>query len=61
MILIKSLRKHFKSSHGRVEALRGINLEVAEGEFCVLLGPSGSGSTGKALARLSLDFVNSTQ
>jgi iron(III) transport system ATP-binding protein len=28
-----------------VEALQGINLEVAEKEFCVLLGPSGCGKT----------------
>jgi len=28
-----------------VEALRGIDLEVAEKEFCVLLGPSGCGKT----------------
>jgi iron(III) transport system ATP-binding protein len=31
--------------HGVVEALREIELEVAEREFCVLLGPSGCGKT----------------
>ena len=28
-----------------MNALRDIDLEVAEGEFCVLLGPSGCGKT----------------
>jgi iron(III) transport system ATP-binding protein len=45
MIRIRGLRKWFDSRHGRVEALRGIDLEVAEKEFCVLLGPSGCGKT----------------
>ncbi len=45
VIKIRGLRKGFDSRRGRVEALRGIDLEVAEKEFCVLLGPSGCGKT----------------
>ena len=45
MITIRGLRKWFDSRRGRVEALRGIDLEIAEKEFCVLLGPSGCGKT----------------
>src|ERR687892_2866549 len=45
MISIRGLQKWFDSRRGRVEALRGIELEVREGEFCVLLGPSGCGKT----------------
>ena len=45
MISIRGLRKWFDSRRGRVEALRGIDLEIAEKEFCVLLGPSGCGKT----------------
>jgi iron(III) transport system ATP-binding protein len=45
LISIRGLRKWFDSRRGRVEALRGIDLEVAEKEFCVLLGPSGCGKT----------------
>jgi iron(III) transport system ATP-binding protein len=45
LIRIRGLRKWFDSRRGRVEALRGIDLEVAEKEFCVLLGPSGCGKT----------------
>jgi len=45
VIRIRGLRKWFDSRRGRVEALRGIDLEVAEKEFCVLLGPSGCGKT----------------
>ena len=45
MIRIKALRKFFQSRQGVVEALRGIDLDVAEKEFCVLPGPSGCGNT----------------
>jgi iron(III) transport system ATP-binding protein len=45
LISIRGLRKWFDSRRGRVEALRGIDLEVTEKEFCVLLGPSGCGKT----------------
>ena len=38
LIIIRGLRKWFDSRRGRVEALRGIDLEVTEKEFCVLLG-----------------------
>jgi putative ABC transport system ATP-binding protein len=30
---------------GGVEALRGVNLSMAEGELCVIIGPSGSGKS----------------
>jgi len=45
LIRIRGLRKSFDSRRGRVDALRGIDLQVAEKEFCVLLGPSGCGKT----------------
>lgn len=45
MIRIRNLRKVYDTRHGQVEAVRGIDLDVAEHEFCVLLGPSGCGKT----------------
>ena len=45
MIHIKSLRKSYRTRYGLVDALRGIDLVVAEKEFFVLLGPSGCGKT----------------
>ena len=32
-------------SFGRVEALKGIDLEIGDGEFCVFVGPSGCGKS----------------
>ena len=41
IIQIKDVKKRF----GRVEALRGVSLDVNEGEVVVIVGPSGSGKT----------------
>jgi multiple sugar transport system ATP-binding protein len=32
-------------NYGRVQALRGIDLDIKEGEFCVFVGPSGCGKS----------------
>jgi len=40
-IVVKNLKKSF----GGLEVLKGINLEVAEGEVVCLIGPSGSGKS----------------
>ena len=40
-----SLRGLFRREYREVKAVRGINLEVAEGEFVAFLGPNGAGKT----------------
>jgi iron(III) transport system ATP-binding protein len=45
MIEIRSLCKSFRSGRQPVAAVNGVDLEVNDEEFVVLLGPSGSGKT----------------
>ena len=42
---IKGIKKSFGAGESRVDVLKGINLEIEKGEFCVLLAPSGSGKS----------------
>ena len=45
MIRIAGLHVHYQGDAGKVHAVRGIDLEIKEGQFYTLLGPSGCGKT----------------
>ena len=45
IVSMKGVAKAYTRGKQRVEVLRGIDLEVAQGEFLALMGPSGSGKT----------------
>ncbi len=45
VIQTENLRRTYAVGHSTVLALRGVNLEVENGEFVALMGPSGSGKS----------------
>lgn len=45
IIKLKDVWKTYTMGENKVHALRGLNLEVAEGEFLSIMGPSGSGKS----------------
>ncbi|XP_010638873.1 ATP-binding cassette sub-family A member 9 isoform X1 [Fukomys damarensis] len=55
-IRIKNLKKEYKGQHEKVEALKGLVLDIYEGQITALLGHSGAGKTSllNLLSGLSL-------
>ncbi len=45
LIRIQDIRKIYEMGDVKVHALRGVSLEITEGEFLAIMGPSGSGKS----------------
>lgn len=45
MIIVDSLTKVYKTGQEHIQALKGVSLNIEDGEFISVIGPSGSGKT----------------
>jgi putative ABC transport system ATP-binding protein len=45
LVHVQNVHKYFSRGSERIDVLKGVNLEIPEGEFLALMGPSGSGKT----------------
>jgi putative ABC transport system ATP-binding protein len=45
LVQIRDVHKYFTRGSDRIDVLKGVNLDINEGEFLGLMGPSGSGKT----------------
>ncbi|MEZ5591413.1 MAG: sn-glycerol-3-phosphate ABC transporter ATP-binding protein UgpC [Gammaproteobacteria bacterium] len=50
---------NIKKAFGKVEILHGIDIEIADGEFCVFVGPSGCGKSTLLRLIAGLDSISS--
>ena len=45
VIQVRNLHKVYSIGKNKVHALNGVSLEIYEGEFCAIVGTSGSGKS----------------
>src|SRR6266436_7820343 len=45
IVRVQNVHKHFRRGSEQIDVLKGLSLEVAQGEYLALMGPSGSGKT----------------
>jgi len=45
LVRVSGVHKYFTRGAERIDVLKGVNLEIPQGEFLALMGPSGSGKT----------------
>ena len=45
LVRIQDVHKHFTRGSERIDVLKGVTLDIPEGDFLALMGPSGSGKT----------------
>ena len=45
LVTVRDVHKHFTRGSERIDVLKGVNLDIPQGEFLALMGPSGSGKT----------------
>jgi putative ABC transport system ATP-binding protein len=58
LLTAERVRKVYRSAGADVEALKGLDLEVPEGEFLAVMGPSGSGKTTLLNCLSGLDEID---
>src|SRR5438105_7715922 len=58
IIQARKVKKIYRSGQLRVEALRSIDLEVAQGEMIAIMGPSGCGKTTLLNCLAGLDTID---